>query len=194
MLTKLFAALLTGVLSLGLLAPQLLPPQNAAQPQSTVQETAQLTAQEAEAIALADAQLTADQVTLRPSRLDKDDRTVHWEVEFIHGDWEYEYEIHAQTGAILERSKDYEPQKPAAPEQTAAAQPSAEDLTAEEAKSIALAHAGLRADQVTGLRAEKDRDDGLWIFEVEFRQGRLEYEYEIHAQTGKILSWEKDDD
>ena len=47
---------------------------------------------------------------------------------------------------------------------------------------------------MTGLRAEKDRDDGLWIFEVEFRQGRLEYEYEIHAQTGKILSWEKDDD
>ena len=195
MLTKLFAALLTGLLSLGAIFPQLLPSQNAATPTPAPQATqAELTAQQAEAIALADAQLTLAEVTLRPTKLDRDDGVTHWEVEFIHGEWEYDYHIHAQTGAILERSKDYEPKKQAATsEKPAATEPPAEQITAEKAKSIALAHAGLKADQVTRLRAEKDRDDGLWVFDVEFRHGGFEYEYEIHAQTGKILSFEKDD-
>ena len=195
MLTKLFAALLTGLLSLGAIFPQLLPTQNAAAPTPAPQTTqAELTAQQAEAIALADAQLKPEEVTLRQTRLDRDDGVTHWEVEFIHGDWEYDYHIHAQTGAILERSKDYEPKKQAATsEKPAATEPPAEQITAEKAKSIALAHAGLKADQVTRLRAEKDRDDGLWVFDVEFRYGGFAYEYEIHAQTGKILSFEKDD-
>ena len=29
-------------------------------------------------------------------------------------------------------------------------------------------------------------------YDVEFYQGDLEYDYEIHAVTGEILSWEKD--
>lgn len=66
-------------------------------------------------------------------------------------------------------------------------------ITAEEAQTIALEHAGLTADQVTGLRANFDRDDGIPEYEVEFRQDRWEYEYEIHAETGEILSWDKDD-
>lgn len=196
MLTKLFAALLTGVLSLGAIFPQLLPTQNAAVPTPAPQATqGELTAQQAEAIALADAQLTLEEVTLRPTKLDRDDGIPHWEVEFIHGDWEYDYDIHAQTGSILERSKDYEPKKqtPATPEQPAATEPPAEEITAEKAKSIALAHAALDAGQVTHLRAEKDRDDGVWVYDVEFHHAGLEYEYEIHAQTGKILSFEKDD-
>lgn len=195
MLTKLFAALLTGLLSLGAVFPQLLPTQNAAAPTPAPQATqAEFTAQQAEAIALADAQLKPEEVTLRPTKLDRDDGVTHWEVEFIHGDWEYDYHIHAQTGAILERGKDYEPKKQAATsEKPAATEPPAEQITAEKAKSIALAHAGLKADQVTRLRAEKDRDDGLWVFDVEFRHGGFEYECEIHAQTGKILSFEKDD-
>ncbi len=196
MLAKLFAALLTGVLSLGAIFPQLLPTQNAAAPTPAPQATqGQLTAQQAESIALADAQLSPEEVTLRPTKLDRDDSVAHWEVEFIHGDWEYDYDIHAQTGAILERSKDYEPKKqtPAAPAQPTSTEPTATEITAEKAKSIALAHAGLSADQVKRLRAEKDKDDGVWVYDVEFCHAGLEYEYEIHAQTGKILSFEKDD-
>ena len=30
-------------------------------------------------------------------------------------------------------------------------------------------------------------------YDVEFRTDRWEYEYEIHAQTGEILSFERDD-
>lgn len=66
-------------------------------------------------------------------------------------------------------------------------------LTKEEAESIALTNAGLAADQVSRLYSEYDRDDGVSVYEVEFRQGKWEYDYTIHAQTGAILSWEKDD-
>ncbi len=68
------------------------------------------------------------------------------------------------------------------------------ELTAEEAQSIALEQAGLTAEQVTGLRAEYDLEDGVPLYEVSFRADGWEYEYEIHAQTGKVLSFDRDRD
>ena len=68
------------------------------------------------------------------------------------------------------------------------------DIGLEKAKEIALQHAGLKENEVSRLRAEKDRDDGRTKYDVEFQQGRMEYDYEIHAETGKILKAEKDYD
>jgi len=67
-------------------------------------------------------------------------------------------------------------------------------LTAEEAKAIALKDAGLTVEQVTGLRAELDRDDGRPEWEVDFHHDGFEYDYTIHAETGKILESDKDRD
>ena len=63
----------------------------------------------------------------------------------------------------------------------------------EKALQIALKHAGFSAGDVTGLQVEYDKDDGVPIYEVEFDKGHKEYSYEIHGETGKILSWEIDD-
>lgn len=68
-----------------------------------------------------------------------------------------------------------------------------ESLTGEQAQTIALEHANLRAEEVSHLRTRFDMDDGVPEYDVQFHHGRWEYEYEIHAQTGKILSFEKDD-
>jgi len=62
-----------------------------------------------------------------------------------------------------------------------------------EAEAAALKHAGFTAEQVKGLRSELDIDPGLAHYEVEFRVGQWEYEYDIHAETGNVLSYEKDD-
>ena len=70
----------------------------------------------------------------------------------------------------------------------------AEKLTREKALAIALDHAGLTEAMVTGLRGEYDVDDGVPEWDVEFRRDGWEYEYEIHGETGKILSWDKDYD
>lgn len=68
------------------------------------------------------------------------------------------------------------------------------DIGLEKAKDIALKHAGLKKGEVTKLKAEKDRDDGIVKYDVEFEKGRVEYDYEISAETGKILKAEKDYD
>ena len=69
----------------------------------------------------------------------------------------------------------------------------ADTITPEEAQTIALEHAGFVADQVSGLRAEFEIDDRIPHYDVRFRQGRWEYDYEIHGETGEVLSFEKDD-
>ena len=79
-----------------------------------------------------------------------------------------------------------------APEATAPAAAEAALLTKEEAEKIALEHAGVSADQVQRLRTELDYERGKPEYEVDFHIDRIEYDYEIDAQTGKIISWDKD--
>ena len=69
----------------------------------------------------------------------------------------------------------------------------ADEITPREAESIALNHAGFTADQVTYLRTEYEIDDGYPQYEVTFHRERWEYDYEIDARTGNILSFERDD-
>ena len=44
------------------------------------------------------------------------------------------------------------------------------------------------------MRVELDRDDGYTIYEVDFRVGRMEYEYKIDAYSGTVLQAENDYD
>ena len=66
-------------------------------------------------------------------------------------------------------------------------------ISPEEAQAIALEHAGISAEDAVGLHTVLQIDDGRQEYEVTFREGHLEYEYEIDAATGKILSFDKDD-
>ena len=65
-------------------------------------------------------------------------------------------------------------------------------ISREAARDIALAHASLTNDQVTRVDIEFEYDDGRPEYTVEFYFENTEYEYEIHAETGEILSWEWD--
>ena len=67
-------------------------------------------------------------------------------------------------------------------------------LSKEEARDIALQHAGLSAADVSRLKVEFDYDDGRPEYDVDFHHGGYEYDYEIHAETGEILKTEKDRD
>ena len=52
---------------------------------------------------------------------------------------------------------------------------------------IALKDAGFAAADVTELEAELDLDDAVVHYDVEFKQGGMEYDYDIDAVTGEIL-------
>ena len=67
-------------------------------------------------------------------------------------------------------------------------------ITRDEAKSIALKHANLDEKNITGLDIDLDRDDGVLKYEIDFHSGGLEYDYDINAETGEIISSSKDND
>ena len=79
-----------------------------------------------------------------------------------------------------------------APETNPAVTEPSGKLTREQAEKIALDYLGLTADQVTHMHSEYEMDDGIPQFDVAFCQGDWEYEFEIHAENGRILSYDKD--
>ena len=68
-------------------------------------------------------------------------------------------------------------------------------LSVDEAKKIALDHAGLTEGQVRFSTAKFDDDDSEGEeYEIEFYSGNTEYEYEIDARTGDIRDFSKEVD
>lgn len=204
----LFAVLLIALLSIALLAGcagSTTPPTEApTDPPATAAPTEapaptelkRIAAEEAETIALNHAGVSADKVTRIHTEFDYDDGRPEYDIEFYADGWEYDYEIHAETGEIL-RSEAEPPESRPVTTEPAATEASATmpaRISENEARDIALAHAGLSADQVSRLRVTFDYDDGRPEYEVDFAYDGFEYDYEIHAETGKILSWDKDRD
>lgn len=66
------------------------------------------------------------------------------------------------------------------------------DIGESQAKAVALAQAGLTESEVSGLRANYELDDGVPQYDVSFRQGFADYDVEVHAVTGAVLSYEVD--
>lgn len=61
------------------------------------------------------------------------------------------------------------------------------------AKEIALEHAGLKEADVNFVKVEREKDDGRSIYEVEFYSKDFkEYDYDIDAETGEIISYDSD--
>ncbi|MBQ8398958.1 MAG: PepSY domain-containing protein, partial [Clostridia bacterium] len=58
------------------------------------------------------------------------------------------------------------------------------------AQSIALAHAGLITARE--IEIELDEEGGSAVYEVSFKKGLVEYDYEIDAQSGEILKSERE--
>ena len=61
-------------------------------------------------------------------------------------------------------------------------------ISMDKAKSITLKDAGFRPSFVTFEKALLKKDDGKIIYEIEFFTSAYEYEYEVDAYTGAILS------
>lgn len=64
----------------------------------------------------------------------------------------------------------------------------------EKAKEIALEKAGITADGVHFDRIELDRDNGIWQYEIDFRVDRTEYDIDVKADDGTVLSFESEYD
>ena len=66
-------------------------------------------------------------------------------------------------------------------------------LTQDQALAKALKHAGLKKGQVDFVKkVELDWEHGRKVYEIAFYKGGLEYEYDVDAESGSILKFEKD--
>ena len=126
-----------------------------------------------------------------------DESPAHYEVEITgrNGE-EIEYKIDAYSGAVIETKREAadddeaseaQPAKPAQPE-------TAQDIGHAKAKSIALNHADVDVNTVYDMNIEMDTENGAIVYEVEFKSGNKEYDYEIDAATGAILKHEAEVD
>ncbi|MDO5702070.1 MAG: PepSY domain-containing protein [Lachnospiraceae bacterium] len=173
------------------------------------------TAVSAAAITLEDAQKTAldavgvkeEQVIFKSAGLDNDDGREIYEVDFfIPGEIKYEFDIDANTGAIVEQDiemweadddTEYAALIKDAGIKTDSAAAAAADggITELQAKMIALKDAGLKADEATFTKCRKDLDDGIEKYEIEIRTAQgTEYEYDIKVSDGTILEKDIDND
>ena len=166
----------------------------------------------AKAVALESAGVAEDDAVFSTAGLDKRNGMDYYAVDFTAGGQSYEYNIDAVTGVVIDSSSgggtaetpaagddDGTASAPAAASpspsagQTTGGQAAATAVTEEQAREAALSHAGLTADQVTFVRSELDRDDGRLMYDVEFYTSDYkEYDYEIDAATGEILSYDYD--
>lgn len=148
-------------------------------------------------VALQDAGFKAENVSNLSAHYDTEDGTSVYEVSFTANGFDYEYVIKASNGKILEadrdavkesESKDVKAEKPAKSETAS----SEDGISLKEAKSIALKHAGISSSAATFVKTEKDYEDGIQVFEIEFYSGNTEYDYEIRVSNGEIISYDKD--
>ena len=125
-----------------------------------------------------------------------DESPAHYEVELQTAWGEFEYLVDAYTGKVLSGQKDL---LAAASTPNATAKPSApseaaQDIGHAKAKSIALNHAGVSESKAYDMEIELDEEDGMLVYEVEFKSGGMEYSYEINAATGAIVKQEAEPD
>ena len=148
-----------------------------------------ITADRARELALQHAGVSSAEAVFLQTKLDREGGVICYDVEFYSGSTEYDYDIDALTGAVLPFDHDldnYSIHRPSSGQTTQ------EDLIpSAQAQQIALDRAPSGARVV---KCELDRDDGRYVYEVELREGRTEYECDVNAVTGVILKWEVDYD
>lgn len=67
-------------------------------------------------------------------------------------------------------------------------------ITANKAKEIALKHAELQESQVSDVEVDLEREDGKLFYEVKFNSANTEYEYDIDADSGEVITHNKEND
>ena len=140
-------------------------------------------------IALAKAGLKKSQISGCEVEFECDDGIITYDIEFYCGSTEYEFEIDATTGNIIEYETDGDGYE-SGHHKNSADNSRSKYIGRSRAKEIALAKAGLAASQIHDYEIELD--DGE--YEIDFKYQNMEYEVDIDAKTGRVLKFDKEYD
>lgn len=156
-----------------------------AQTQNNTTNAGDISLEKAKSVALENAGVKADAVTFTKAELDYDDGASHYDIEFYNSSYKYEYEIDMK-GEIISYDRD------SLSNQSVSQDMNSKYIGIDKAKSLALENAGKKSSDVNFTKAKLERDDGVWKYEIEFVAGTTEYEYDIDAISGKVLSHDVD--
>lgn len=142
----------------------------------------------ATAIAYAAAGIKKEAVTVYECTIDLDDGMIVYDVEFAADGVEYECEIDALTGTVIQCEVEGGAEKPTQSETVPENSGTVSFRTKEEIKTELLEKNSLTASECKNFEIELDYEDGIAKYEVEFVNGDTRYEYEVNAVNGKVIS------
>ncbi len=154
---------------------------------TTVTSSGDITLAQAKNIALKNAGVSNSSANFTSAHKDFDDGAVYYEIEFVTSSYKYEYEIDLE-GNIISYDKDPVIKNKKKPTTTKSSSANTKYIGVDKAKKIALNDSGLSASSVVFTKAKLEREDGIYIYEIEFENSTTEFEYEINAVTGKIIN------
>ncbi|MCQ2559937.1 MAG: PepSY domain-containing protein [Clostridia bacterium] len=172
----LVALLITALVAIGLASCGQNPANNSgtALSKSSQTDPTELSLEQAQAVALQDANL--EKADFAKNILDSQTKTPHYNLIFVAEGQKYEYEIAVQDGRILESEQEKVDTTGSNPDYIGSAS----------AQKAALQAFGLTEGIFTHISL--DWDDGQHIYEIEFYANGTQYEVEVEATSGNILS------
>lgn len=172
----------------------------------TASDKAYIGAEKAKEIALTHAGISESDIHNCEIELDYDHGVMVYDIEFDAQGIEYDYEIGAVDGSVVtshhENDHDHHDDSHHSSAQTtpqastgSTADAQTPTITEDEAMFIAVEHAGLPTESSNySYEIELDHEKGILVYEIEFKYGEYEYDYEINASTGEVLKYDKEKD
>lgn len=160
---------------------------------------ADISANDAKSIALSHAGYKETEVVHIKAELDYEGASKVYDVDFLvknaDGSYlDYDYEISAD-GKIRKYDVEREGKANGSSSNKVIA-PTAKnnaDIGAEAAKNAALAHFGVKSEDVKFISVKKDYDDGIYVYEIEFcKPYDVKYSCDVIAASGAVKDVEKD--
>ena len=154
----------------------------------TASDKAYIGVEKATSIALTHANVAAADAKITEAKLDTEDGVMVYEIEFKANGLEYEYDIHAVSGEVVKFETDRDDDKPSSNA------PSGPAIGEDRAKEAALGHAGVTAADIREYKIKLDTEDGVQVYEIEFKAKGYEYDVEVRAADGAILKADREAD
>ena len=162
--------------------------------------------------ALQDAGVTEEEATRLKTSKDSDDGRTVYEIQFDANGTEYDYEIAAEDGTILNvdtesiasnttaQNQDTQGNESAQATQNgqqndtqnAQAQSAEADVAVSQEQAMQTALERVPGATESDIRMELDNDDGQYKYEGDIIYDQREYEFEIDANTGTVLEWSEE--
>ena len=169
----------------------------------------------AKQVALTDAQVNIAEAVFYKEELITENGNSIYHIAFSTLTHHYDYQMNEVTGEIIKKSSEsltnnHQPTENPTVDVQIKEEPQTESSSAtdvnenvsdkvrfisvDEAKNIAVSHAGLTINQVRFSKAKFEKDNDRVEYEIEFHIEETEYEYVIDAVSGAILEYDIDED